>query len=278
MLIKPLLIFTDLDGSLLNHDDYNYNAAAPWLKILEQYKVPVIPTTSKTYSELKLFRHKTNNNHPFIVENGAAIYIPKGYFKTQPDDTCTKGDYWVKENVQNRQHWQQLLNNLPKQYTEQFTSFANAGVQGIMDMTGLDKENAVLAAQREYGEPIQWHGDQEMLSSCLEILTSQGANTLKGGRFYHISGNCDKGQALKWLQQAYEHESKPKTYDTLSIGDSGNDIAMLEASHYACVVHSDKHSAPKLSEQNTVYYCQHAAPEGWIEGLEHILTIINKQD
>ena len=48
----PLLVFTDLDGSLLDHDTYDWQPASAWLTRLEQRAIPVIPTTSKTRAEL----------------------------------------------------------------------------------------------------------------------------------------------------------------------------------------------------------------------------------
>lgn len=268
---NALLIFTDLDGSLLNHDDYNYTAAKPLLASLAAGKIPVIPTTSKTYSELSQLRQNLNNAHPFIVENGAAIYIPNGYFDTQPTDTITKGSYWVKEYVKPRAHWQQILASLPIEFKDAYTSFAEAGVQGIIEMTGLDTNAACMASEREYGEPIKWQADDALLKKFISLLESQGVNILKGGRFYHISGACDKGQALSWLQGIYQQQHDLH-YNTLSIGDSHNDIAMLEATDYACVVHSNSHATPVLKQNNRVYYCQHTAPEGWVEGVEQVLN------
>ena len=91
------IIFTDLDGSLLSHDDYNFEAAKECLDKLEADNVPVICATSKTFAELLELRQALNNRHPFIVENGAAVYIPKDYFKNLPADnsavySCTN-DY-----------------------------------------------------------------------------------------------------------------------------------------------------------------------------------------
>lgn len=48
----PRLLFTDLDGSLLDHHDYDWKPAEPWLDALRQAGVAVIPVTSKTRSEL----------------------------------------------------------------------------------------------------------------------------------------------------------------------------------------------------------------------------------
>jgi len=84
---KKWLVFTDMDGSLLDHYTYQFDDANPTLEKLNDKNIPVIPITSKTQAELLYLRETVDNHHPFIIENGAAVYIPKGYFDQQPEDT-----------------------------------------------------------------------------------------------------------------------------------------------------------------------------------------------
>ena len=42
------LIFTDLDGSLLDHHSYSFAPAVPLLAELDALGIPVIPITGKT--------------------------------------------------------------------------------------------------------------------------------------------------------------------------------------------------------------------------------------
>ena len=47
-----IMIFTDLDGTLLNHDDYRYDAALPALDAIRRLHIPLIPVSSKTMVEM----------------------------------------------------------------------------------------------------------------------------------------------------------------------------------------------------------------------------------
>lgn len=78
------LVFTDMDGTLLDHHTYSFDAAKPALDALEKKHIPVVPTTSKTFAEMKVLREQIGLNGPFIIENGAAVYIPHGFFKQNP--------------------------------------------------------------------------------------------------------------------------------------------------------------------------------------------------
>ena len=75
-----LLVVTDLDGTLLDFDDYSFDAAKPALNMLKKSRVPVVCCSSKTSGEVIAARKKLRINDPFISENGAAVYLPENQF------------------------------------------------------------------------------------------------------------------------------------------------------------------------------------------------------
>jgi D-glycerate 3-kinase len=269
-----LLIFTDMDGSLLDHYSYRHDAADSLLKDLESNAIPVIPVTSKTQSELELLRYDLANQHPFIVENGAAVFIPVGYFATQPEGTEQVGAYWVKSFVEPRAHWQQLIDQVRAHYSDQFVTFADAGIDGIIAMTGLNVHAAARAAQRHYGEPVQWLGRDTTKQAFINELTEFGANILQGGRFIHVSGNCDKGQALQWLTQQYQQQYANTDIQTVAIGDGQNDQAMLDCADYALLIRSPVHDLPVVTRDKNTFISEHTGPRGWAQGVSQIVEHI----
>jgi len=74
-----ILVFTDLDGTLLDSDTYSYKSALPALKLIKNKKIPLIFCSSKTKSEIEMYRKRIGNDDPFISENGGGIFIPKDY-------------------------------------------------------------------------------------------------------------------------------------------------------------------------------------------------------
>ncbi len=116
-----LLIFTDLDGSLLDHHHYQHDEADTMLLHLAEMAIPVIPISSKTRSEIERLRQSLNNAEPFICENGALICIPLGYFANQPAGTIKDQQYWLKSFVKPRQHWLDIISTLKPQFGSDFT-------------------------------------------------------------------------------------------------------------------------------------------------------------
>lgn len=267
-----LLIFTDLDGSLLDHHHYRHDEADAMLAQLAARDIPVIPVSSKTRLEIESLRRSLNNPHPFIAENGALIGIPADYFARQPAQTVTSGQYWLKSFVEQRQHWLAIIDALKPQFGMDFTGFADAGTDGIIALTGLDVHAAARAAHREYGEVIAWHGSPARQKLFIQALQQAGANVLQGGRFLHISGRCDKGRALNWLLEQYQHFFPQKNWQTLAIGDSDNDIAMLQQADLALLIPSPVHDLPQLAHHSALFIAPYQGPRGWAAGVQKILT------
>ena len=272
------LIFTDLDGSLLDHHTYGFAPAANCLDRLETQGIPVIPITSKTRAEVLAFRQTINNQHPFIIENGAAICIPKGYFNQRPERATELGrneQYWIISNTEPRSQWIEILNQVGKPFADEYQTFSSIcidqGVEGLALLTGLTFEQATLAQQREYSESINWLGSDSRKADFIQQLNDAGAHLLQGGRFLSMGGNIDKGRALLQLQALYQ--AQYGQCQSIAIGDSYNDISMLEAADSALVIRSPSHAMPALKRTNGVYQSDAIGPNGWVEGIAAWLKI-----
>jgi mannosyl-3-phosphoglycerate phosphatase family protein len=265
------LIATDLDGSLLDHDDYSCEPAKPLLQLLEEMRIPVVFASSKTRAEMLELRAELGNEHPFIVENGAAVLIPQHYFLRTPADVELRDGFWVHELAPPRSHWQPPLDRLRRRFPGVFVDFASAGVEGIAEMTGLPRAKAALANEREYSEPVQWCGSEAQLTEFLAALAVEGAKVLKGGRFYSVAGDCDKGRALLWLRQQYRLAADASTVYDLAIGDGGNDVPMLEVAHQALQIPAHDRPLPALERQSGVIVGQGYGPGAWAWGVQEWL-------
>lgn len=265
--IPARLVFSDLDGSLLDHHDYSFSAALPMLNTLEELGIPLILASSKTRAEILELRTALDNTHPFIVENGAGIFIPINYFCEQPADTTRQGDYWVHEMAPPRSQWLKLLGKLSLEFPNEFDSFHSAGIDGISEMTGLSRSAAQAANDRCYSEPVRWLGSAQREALFIERLQKGGATAFRGGRFLSVSGNCDKGQALRWLRSCYQHSNSLDYVTDLAIGDSENDCPMLEAAGSALLIRSPVHDFPALATSVSVIRTQQYGPAGWAVGV-----------
>jgi mannosyl-3-phosphoglycerate phosphatase family protein len=265
------LVVTDLDGSLLDHDTYRYDAAREALQVLEQMRVPVVFASSKTREEILALRRESGNDHPFIVENGAAVFVPEGYFTRAPVGTVRRDGYDIFEQARPREHWIALLDHLRETMPGSFVNFAQAGTEGIARMTGLDAASAALANRREYSEPVKWQGDDSQLPVFLRHLETEGARVLRGGRFFSVAGNGDKGSAWAWLREQYRLAAGAGTVYDLAIGDGANDVPMLNLAQWALLIPAPGRDLPDVQRASNTLIGQGTGPEAWAWGVREWL-------
>lgn len=263
-----LLVFTDLDGSLLDHFTYRWDAAAEAVSRLRSGHIPLILASSKTRAEMQPLREALGaSRYPMIVENGAAVVVPRGTFTVPLANALPCNDEEEVRFAPPRSRWLALLALLAADFPDEFAGFDALGVAGIQAVTGLDAASAALAARREFSEPVQWLGTPARREQFVAALEAAGARVQQGGRFLTVAGNCDKGQALCYLRCAYQRELPGRPIHDIAIGDSGNDVPMLEAAESALLVRSPTHGFPALARSAGVRRSHGLGPEGWSEGV-----------
>jgi mannosyl-3-phosphoglycerate phosphatase family protein len=154
-------------------------------------------------------------------------------------------------------------------YPFQFIQYSQSSIIDIARMTGLAKNEAKQSSNRYYTEPVIWQGEASQKLAFIKAVEQSGLHTLQGGRFLHVMGKTDKGQAIKKLALRYKkHYSTPVT--TIALGDSPNDIAMLQAADIAIVIRSPHYAPPEFEHPHKII--SHAyGPAGWNECIQKII-------
>ncbi len=140
----------------------------------------------------------------------------------------------------------------------------------VQALTGLSAAGAEQAMAREGSEPLVWEDDDAKLQELHETLRVDGLRLTRGGRFWHVMGAVDKGQASNWLVARFEalRGYRPRT---IGLGDGPNDLALLAATDMAVVI-AASHGQPMPLEGPQVYRTRAQGPAGWSEGVSHWLT------
>lgn len=264
-----LIVFTDLDGTLLDHHSYSWQAATPALDALKAANIPLILNSSKTISEIEELRSELGNQHPFVVENGSAIAIPGGYFNHRenssedPEVVCFGADYaQIREK----------LVALREQHGYHFAGFGDLGVAEVAQLTGLDLAAAGRAKQRSSSEPVLWQNSPGELEKFRKSLQAEGLQLTQGGRFMHVSAAGDKGAAVNWLSRCFATERKPDSVISIGLGDGPNDRPMLEAVDYPVIIHSDHGLPMPLDNSEHLIRTRETGPTGWNAAILELLA------
>lgn len=219
------VVFTDLDGTLLDRDTYAWEAARPALDELERAGVPVVFATSKTRAETEWWRRQMGNRHPFVIENGGAAVVPCGYFGERIPGAHRDGAYDI---VELGAPYPQLLSVLHAATAEchvEMQAFHNMTAGEIAAVCGLPLQLASLAKLRWYDEPFRVV--QGSPCRLAEAIARRGKRCSEGGRFHHITGTHDKLTAVQVLRGLYARAHG--NIWSMGIGDHWNDIPFLNA-------------------------------------------------
>ncbi|MBI4002836.1 MAG: HAD-IIB family hydrolase [Nitrospira defluvii] len=274
--MRRIIIFTDLDGSLLDASNYSFDAAKDALSAIHRLGAALILVSSKTRSEMEPLRLRLNHLHPFIVENGGALCIPKGYFPFPIDDSTPNGEYDVVAIGAPYATLRAALKEIGQALGCRLQGFGDLSVEEVAQLTGLSSADALLATRREYDEPFVVVGDEIAWSRLLKAAEARGLQCTRGGRFYHLMGSNDKGIASQRLMGWYRHlaQADGQGLVTIGIGDSLNDLPMLAVTDYPILVQKPDRSYDPDVQLPHLIRAVGVGPVGWNRSLMDLLPTL----
>jgi len=259
-------VFTDLDGTLIDHDTYRWDAARDAIGKLKKEGMPMIPCTSKTRAEIEVYMGDIGLDGPFISENGGGIFIPKGYFDFKYGFTKVLDGYNVIESGSSYALLRKALDGIRANVGGRLTGFGDMDAKEVAKDTGLTLREARLAKKREYDEAFRFEGDEKALERGIE---KAGLKWTKGGRYWHIMGDNDKGKAVKILAGLFKE--KMGTMKTVGLGDSLNDLPMLKAVDIAILVQKKDGTYDPRVKLDGIIKAKGVGPVGWNSAIEELL-------
>jgi mannosyl-3-phosphoglycerate phosphatase len=264
--VSRLVIFTDLDGTLLDHDTYSWAEARPALLELRRLQVPLVFCTSKTRAEVAPLRRLLSNEHPFIVENGGGIVIPRNYFGRAAPAKISLGRPYSELAA--------ALDELAQRSRVRVRGFHQLSVREIAAATGLSLGEARLAKKREFDEPFFFLGASKAgRQRFVRLARRRGLDLTTGGRFWHLFSGSDKGLAVRRLVALYRRAG-PQPVRTLALGNAESDLAMFRVVDRAVLLpaKNGRFAGTVLRGLPRVVRGSASGPEGWNEAVLGVLA------
>ncbi len=271
---NKLIIFTDLDGSLLD-SKYSFEKTKPALEMIKKKNIPLVLCSSKTRAEIEYLRRRLKNSHPFISENGGGIFIPDNYFTFQ-DRTRSAGT---------RKRTKYQIVRLGAEYHDLRTAFVelrdmgfnmkgfgDMSVKEVSELTGLRMSDAKRAKQRDFDEPFTFRGSPYALRKLKLAVKSKGL-TYTIGDHHHLMGESDKGRAVDILSRQFRRQYGKII--TVALGDGPNDIEMFDKVDHAVIIQKPDGSYDKKIKKKKLIKADGPGPEGWNRAVLRLLDNYN---
>jgi mannosyl-3-phosphoglycerate phosphatase len=263
-----LVIFTDLDGCLLDRQTYSFEPAQAALRLIKEKKIPLVLVSSKTRVEMEGYRRRLKNDHPFVSENGGAIFIPKGYFSFQFSHEREWEKYFVLELGTFYPQIIRALEFIKKETGIRIRGFHDLSEEDLVFLSGLTREEAAWAKKREYDEPFLIEGGEKEIKIVQKKIRERGLNYVWGGKFHHILGKNDKGKAAQILKDIYQKEFS--SIQTVGIGDSLNDLPMLSAVDHPIFLKGEE-DLREISPVKNLVLLEGTGPQTWNKAILSVL-------
>ena len=273
------ILFTDLDGTLLDKETYEPGPARQALEKCRKSGIPVIFTSSKTKTEMELYHKKfsVDPDCPFITENGGGIFFPtKGW--ERPAGAEQKGNYWKVTLGAGHEAVIRVLKATLEDLELDARLFSDLSLDEVVHMTGLSPAQAEMARQREFDEPF-WidHADASKLRLLEKKVEQKDMRLTRGGRYFHLHGASDKGTAVTYLKTCYQQARGP--IRSAGVGDAANDLPLLRSVEAAYLVkRNDGTHDPDIPRDENIRFLNGIGPSGFVQAVDDLLTHRIKSD
>ncbi len=261
---KNIIIFTDLDGSLLDNKTFKFDVIKDYIKKLISSGVIIIPNSSKTEAELLDFNRKSKLNLCFISENGSSIH----------------GLNLINKNFPSKISISRPVNEIYKIYNDNISLDLKKKITLILKLEkkkqekifGLKFDQLLLATKRMHSIPILFEGTEIEKNILIENINNMGLSVQTGGRIMNICDNTNKANAMSKALQIIKEEFD-KELVTIGVGDNENDIEMLKQADYPCLVKNDNFDSSTLNIDNLIKSTK-LSPMGWSDVIKTALQKI----
>lgn len=254
------VVFSDLDGTLLDHETYSWEEARPGLALLGHHQIPLVPSTSKTVAELAALAARIGCGSIGIAENGAVI----AWRLTDPPEIEFLGPPYGELRA--------ALDAIRGETALPLTGFGDVDATAICQRAGVDAVTAALSKQRSGDEPF-W-SERELTPDEVERLrqavAGRGYRLTRGGRYFHLTGEQDKGTAARRVIERLSSGSTPPR--SAAFGDAANDRPLLESVECRYAVRRPGGEIDAvLARVAGVRVTSGVGPAGFSEGVEDLI-------
>ena len=208
---RPWIVFTDLDGTLLDARDFSWEPARPTLRRLREREALVVPITSKTLGETVRIADELGLRGPLVVESGGGIARRAGA------GWLVEGRGVVATRIL------ELLPELERRSGSRLRLFSEMPDAEAASLSGLSGDELDRSRRRQFDVPFTTDASIAAIAAAAEEF---GLSVQTGDRFHHLCGRFGKASAVREIVAEATRESG-RTPLVIALGESALDAEFV---------------------------------------------------
>jgi mannosyl-3-phosphoglycerate phosphatase len=232
-----VLVLCDLDDTLFEPHGFSVDASTrQTLAGVEREHLPLVLCSSKTRAELELIQRELGINQPFMCENGAAVFVPRGYFGFRVAQARKIPGYEVVEFGPPYAEVVASLHRVADRLHIQVIGFSDMSVEEVANERDLPLLQARLAKLRDYDEAFRVvDAKPGTLHRLFKALRAAGFDCTSRGDLHHV-GALRRDVAGQFLCDLYRRAYGELV--TVAFGDHRGAARLLRHADVPLVVQS----------------------------------------
>lgn len=250
-----MAVFTAVDGTLLDSRTFEAGESRRTIARLLAADIPVIPMSVMTLEELSPIAADLGLQTAMVIEAGGAIARWKdGEWEVEPCGPPAETFLGVVMKIED-------------------LSGARLSVYSVMEeaeaakVSGRSGEMLRASRRRRFSEPFLIEsGNLRKIRRAAEEI---GFSLRRGRRFFHLSRECDEGEAFSRLREELRCDV------TIAVGGSFVDVEFLTRADLSIVVPAPDGNidAELLAKVPTARIAPSPAPAGWSAAVEEAVRM-----
>ncbi len=282
---RALLIATDIDGTLLDHDAQLPFPAKAWRQAIDQLGARVAGCTlafasSRTLDELVVLQRALGVRGPCIAEDGAVLALDAHQATDARiahlpwDDVRTYGrrtlHIWTR--AQHAASLRAMMGDIDAVQRADASQLDAAALSAL----GFRSVGAIRRALhvRHHSlliDPTRLFGDEQ--HAIRIAAAARGLQLRRGGRWLTLADTAGKGTALMLMRHLFELCSVSP--NVVAIGNEENDLSLLQKAELAFVIRNPTRGPhPALAAIPGAVVLDTEGPGGWLEMLNRLQEFV----
>ena len=251
------MVFTALDGSLLDPHTFSNGAAKASLHRLDAAGVPVIPVTTRTFAETRPLAEQLELEGPIVIESGGGIARRVG--SSWRIEGCGGEPKTLRAAVP-------LIERRAGARLRLYSAMRPDEAAIASGLTGIDLRRSM---QRHFDAPFLLEAGS--LDDVVKAAAALGFRVRSGGRFHHLCGGSDQDHGARRIRDEITQARGIRPF-VVGLGVSPMDADFLALADIPIIVpRADGTADPALCALlPQARIASASGPRGWAEAIDEI--------